>query len=463
MRRFLISIVIVAGAWAVFAQGESLTVTDTAVSTQVDVFGVEQQVASGRVMNTSDDDAFTDVQVFAEIYDADDEIIGEGFGFLVNQCGKSAPPGFALQPGAEQRFVTPLEFYGEDTDYARIDYFPQGRAVAPSAEKTDPVEGVIPVTNREIAGLEWATSTPEDAEDEGNEDGEQDIRLLYGEGCYRDVFTTYDWYEYDIETDTTQAIEHPRYDEATDPTLRERLELTDDMLYNRSFLSFPPDGGERLVYQDTINSLFTAEPNGTFRRLLDEELFRSTLQGINWLPEERFVAYYYGGYGDGVTYLVASTAGAYFSTPERFSVPSVTVPGALPDVSRLIVSGTFNDDETPGFYLKQPAAEIFERLFEWENLPGNNYPAPVYRSRGGLQTEDVIYVALPDENDAPGLYCYDRREQTLFELAPLPLALGTEDRAYMRLSPDNAYIALGANGLNGGLWLLDLSAFEHCK
>lgn len=454
MRRLLIGVIVLMAVHTAFGQGDDLSVTDVTVSAQVDAFGVEQQVAIGTVTNTAADTAFADVQVFAEIYDADDDIIGEGFGFIVNQCGKSAPPDFVLQPDAAQRFVTPLEFYGDETDYERIAYFPQGRSVAPSGDDTDPINGVIPIANREIAGLEWAVDT--------TEDGAQDITLLYAEGCYRDVFTAQDWYEYDPATDTTQAIEHPRAAEATDPETRERLGLTDDTLYNRSYLSFPPNGGSRLVYQDNINSLFTAEPNGTFRRLLDEELFRSTLQGIYWLPEERFVAYYYGGYGDGVTYLVASSAGAYFSTPERFSVPSVTVPGALPDVSRLIVSGTFNDDETPGYYLKQPAAELFERLFEWENLPGNNYPAPVYRSRGGLQTEDVIYFALPDANDAPRLHCYDRREGALFDLAPLPLELGTEDRAYMRLSPDNATIALGANGMNGGLWLLDLGAFDHC-
>ena len=465
MRRWLwVVLVCMAGGAAVAAQSDDvLTVDDVAVTTQQSAFGVPEEVASGMLENTSEDDAFADVQVFAELYDADGEIVGEGVGFLVNQCGQSVPVDFVLQPGDAQRFVATLELYEVDGTYEDVEFFPQGRATEPAATAdADPVDGVIPVTGREIAGLEWATETVEG----DDEDAEPEMRqtLLYGVGCYRDVFTTYDWYEYDPTEDSTQAIQHPRYEMATDPAVRERLELTDDTLYNRSQLTYPPntDGG-RLVHQTDINTLITAEPDGTFRRVIDDELFRSTLQGVNWLPDERFLAYYYGAYGDGVTYLVASAAGAYFSTPERFSVPSVTVPGVTPDISRLIVSGTFNDDARPGFYLKPPAAEQFERLFAWDNLPGNNYPAPVYRSFGGVQGEDVIYFALLNSDDEPGLYCYDRADERLYNLAPLPLELGTEDRAFMRLSPDGEQIALGANGVNGGLWLLDLSEFDECN
>ncbi|MEO1443395.1 MAG: hypothetical protein AAFV33_23530, partial [Chloroflexota bacterium] len=299
----------------VWAQSDDLTVEQFSVNMVIDAFGVEQQVMTGTIANETDV-AFADVQLFAELYDDDEALIGEGVGFLVNQCGSSVPLDYQLQPGDEQRFQMKVEFYEDETDFDAVEFFTQGHEVdAAPTERSRPVEGVIPVTSREIAGLEWvATEILEEDESVTIEAS----TLLYGIGCYSDVFTTHDWFIYDLESDTTEATEHPRTEEATNPETRERLELTDDVLFNRSFLSFPPNGGDRLVHQDVINTLITAEADGTFRRILDEELFRSTLQGIQWLPEERFIAYYYGAYGDGVTYLVASSAGAYFSTPERF-------------------------------------------------------------------------------------------------------------------------------------------------
>ncbi len=471
LRWLWMSTLLTASVTLVMWQGlnENFEIENERVTTTIDAFGVEQQSVVGTLLNTGSD-AYADVQIFAELIDADDEVIGEGFGILVNQCGKNVPLDYALQPDAAQRFAVPLEFYGEETDYDRIDFTPQGVAMPPARQRrTRLPDGIKEISDREIAGMEWVIEQRRLDPDAGAASETENVvtALLYGVGCHRDVFTTYDWHRYELETERDLRVRHPREDEATAPETIERLMLTDPTLYNRSYLSYPPNGGGRLVHQDRINTLITAEADGTFRRIIDEELFRSTLQGIYWLPDERFVAYYYGGYGDGVTYLAASSAGAYFSTPERFSVPSVTVPGATPDLSRFIVGGTYNDDETPGFYLKMPAAVNFERLFEWENLPGNNFPAPVYRSRGGVQVEDVIYFALPEGDPASAdadvhLYCYDRREAELTQLAPLPLQLGTEDRATMHLSPDGELIALGANGINGGLWLLDLSAFGAC-
>jgi hypothetical protein len=203
MRQLWIALLMAGLVLTAHAQDGGLSADDVDIIAQVDVFGVEQQVAAGVITNNTEN-AYTDVQVFAEVYDADDEIIGEGFGFLVNQCGKNTPLGFALQPGVSQRFIVPLEFYGDGTDIERIDFFPQGQAVpAEAAAGTDRVPGIIPVTRREIAGLEWQVITPENAEGADNEaEAEPITTLLYGEGCYRDVFTTYDWYEYDPATDT---------------------------------------------------------------------------------------------------------------------------------------------------------------------------------------------------------------------------------------------------------------------
>jgi hypothetical protein len=47
-------------------------------------------------------------------------------------------------------------------------------------------------------------------------------------------------------------------------------------------------------------------------------------------------------------------------------------------------------------------------------------------------------------------------------LTVLPIQLTTEDRAWTFLSPDGGTIALAANGLNGGLWLIDLDEFGGC-
>lgn len=463
MQRLLLSLLFILPALWLNAQADDpILIEDINIITVTDVFGLEQQVASGIVINNTDD-AYADLQIFAEIYDADGEIIGEGFGFLTNQCGESVPFDFVLQPGSTQRFATTLEFYEDDIIPDEFLFTAQGRAldsIPETAAREFP--GVTLVSDLEIAGVEWHFNIPEPDGDPSTEEIPT-VSFIFGEGCHRDIFTTYDWYAYDLDSGDTSPIEHPRSEAATNPAMRERLNLLDDTEYRRSMLMFPPRGGNRLVHQDVLNTLVTAEIDGTFRRIIDDELFRSTLQGINWMPDNMFVAYYYGAYGDDVTYLLANTSGTSFSTPERFSIPSVTVPGAFDGATNLIVSGQFNDDETPGFYLKPPAADRFDLLFAWENLPGNNYPAPVHRARGGAQSEDVVYLALPDANDEPRLYCYDRREGELFDLSPLPLDLGTTDRATMILSPDKTQIALGVDGVNGGLWLLELGTFDTCN
>lgn len=453
-----------------FAQTDALSVSDVNITAREDAFGVVQQFVDATLTNASDA-AYADVQIFAEVYDADETLIGEGYGFLTDQCGTAVPFDFVLRPQADQHFQMTLELF-EDGEIDAVEFFPQGRVLddVPPAPEETPIDGIVPVNRRDIAAIEWIVpASAEDAATPAPDAPAAAPQLLYGEGCYRDVFTRYKWRLYDPQTDTSTATEHPRYAEATNPALWERMSLASqyvedsfERLFNRSGLAFPPNNGTRIIFQTDNNTLVSTQIDGTFRRIIDEQLFRSTLQGIQWLPDERFLAYYYGAYGDGVTYLLASTAGAYFSTPERFSVPSVTVPTATPDLSNVIISGAFVDD-VRGFYLKPPAAERYALLFAYENLPGNNYPAPVYVSRGGVQAEDVIYFALPDDDNAPRLFCYDRREAQLFDLAPLPFQLDTADRAHMRLSPDGATIALGASGVNGGLWLLQREQFAHCN
>lgn len=467
MRRVIISVIaglLMAAAVQAQDDGGLFVADDAAIVSTTDIYGVASQSVVGVLVNGDTENAYGDLQVMVEAYDDDGELIGEGFGYVTNQCGKSVPFTYTLQPEREQRFSAPLEFYVDEPDVATLEFFPQGRPVDPTDDAANPIDGVIPVDSREVARMEW--ETVETTSDDGETTTE--TRLLYGVGCYRDVFTAQHWYAYQPDADTTQPITHPRAEEARADALLERMGLASqyvdddfEVLYNRSYLTFPPNGGNRIVFQTDNNTLVTAQVDGTYRRILDENLFRSTLQGFQWLPDERFMAYYYGAYGDGVTYLVASTAGAYFSTPEHLSTPSVTVPRVFPSLSNVIVSGDFVDGER-GYYLTPPAADRYALLFAWDNLPGNNYPAPVYHSHSGLEAEAVLYFALPDEDDAPRLHCYDRRDETLHDLTPLPFELGTEDRAMMALSPDGNTIALGANGVGGGLWLLDLTAFEAC-
>jgi hypothetical protein len=436
----------------------ALVVSEYQVLEQRDAFGVNQLVLSGVVHNTSTEEAFQNVSLFAEGYTAEGELVAEAFGILVNQCNENTPPDFVLKPEHAQRFFAPLDVYEADAQLETFAFFLTQTALPTQASPIGEtaLRGVIPIVDREVVRLEWVTT-------EAEEGASAQTVLRFAEGCYRDVFTAWEWSEFDPATDTLNEIEHPRAAFVTDPVVRERLQLLDETLFNRSFISFAPNGN-RLVHQTELNDLITAEANGTYRRLLDDELFRSTLQGINWFPNERFIAYYYGAFGDQVTYLVASSAGQYASTPQRYSIPSVTVPGVLPDASHVIISGQFGEETNPtGYYLKPVATDRYELLFEWENLPGNNFPAPVVKSRGGLQVEDALLFVLPTEDGNPHLYCYDRRASELFDLTPLPFSLSTSDRAYMEISPDYKQLAIAATGVNGGLWLIELDRMGACQ
>ncbi|MFN8451650.1 MAG: hypothetical protein U0521_24435 [Anaerolineae bacterium] len=57
---------------------------------------------------------------------------------------------------------------------------------------------------------------------------------------------------------------------------------------------------------------------------------------------------------------------------------------------------------------------------------------------------------------------FNRDEGQLHDLAPLPLKLADDERAWWWLSPDESQIALAADGVNGGLWLIDLTELPDC-
>ncbi len=146
------------------------------------------------------------------------------------------------------------------------------------------------------------------------------------------------------------------------------------------------------------------------------------------------------------------------SPPLAKNPPSLIVPGVSRDARRVVIAGDFEDGL--GYYLYVVTNGFFEKLFEAE-IPGNNYPAPIPLSGGDDDLITRVYAAIPVDGE-PHLQCFNRDEGVLYDLAPLPLDLGDGDRAWWWLSPDNNTIALAANGVNGGLWLIDLAALPAC-
>ena len=59
--------------------------------------------------------------------------------------------------------------------------------------------------------------------------------------------------------------------------------------------------------------------------------------------------------------------------------------------------------------------------------------------------------------------CFNLESRELHKLTPLPLNLSTDERASWSLSPENNTIALAADGVNGGLWTIDLGELAACE
>lgn len=424
-----------------FAQDEpgGLVAEDVEIIPQTDLFGQEIQIAEGVLTNT-DTQAYTNVNIFADVFDSNGEVIGEGFGFLVNACGVGLID-HVLQPGESQRFSLTLELF-ETADVDRVEIFPEGTAVDPAPE-AEPVNftGIEQISSEEVVSVEWI----------------DDTTLRYGTGCDADMFTRLQWYEYNLDDGTQRAITHPNAQQVT-PALLQQLGLTDPYWLNRSFLTFSPTS-RRIVYQTDINTVLTAEPDGSFKRLIWDDLARRSLHGFIWLPEGRFLAYYYGAFGDEVVYFTASLEGQRISGSIYDVVPSMTVPGPTPDGARAVITTTV--DDVTGYYLQQTGFAGNELLFEAapETIPDNNYPAPIYAVNAA--NEAFVYLVRPIDG-VPLLECFNRQTSTLNDLTALPLSLSSDDRAWTWLSPDGYTIVLAANGVDGGLWEIDLNAFGGC-
>jgi hypothetical protein len=444
MRRLVIGLCLIVSVLLVgYAQDSALVAEEVTITTQTDAFGQEIQVAQGQLLNQGDT-AYNNLSLLAEVYDAQDELVGEGIGFPVNACGAGLLPDFALQPGASQPFAVPLERYDADAEIDRVEIIPQGAPAEPR-EDTAPVltDGIIRMSDHEVVNVEWIDPQS----------------LRFAVGCLRDLFTHWTWYDYNVASGVQQPAPHPKADIINNASqvMLTQLELDDPFDVENSFISFQPNG-RRMAYQNSRNSFLTAEPDGSFRRLIADRLFNRTLQGIQWLEDGNFLAYYYGAYGDPVLYFTGNVEGGILSEHPVDTLPSLIAPGASPDGSRIILAATIND--VTGYYLKlAPYPNTAELLFETEP-PGNNWPGPIYL-RPPDDAPRILYFARPVDGEAR-LQCFNLTTRQLRDLAPLPLQLATDERSWWWLSPDNQRIALAANGLHSGLWLIELSAFDSC-
>jgi len=439
--------------WSIFAgaQEGALTADNVRLERRLDAFGVEVQVITGEVRNNSRRDAFININIFADLVTDEGDVIGEGFGFLVDACG-TALLDTALQPGQSQQFLTNVDLFAEG-DIDDIEIIVEGAAAAATPAAENEYTGVTQVTDEEVVAVEWLDEST----------------LRYGVGCDSRVFSGYDWYRYDLARERSAALqEHPNSLLITDAFLRQTgiNQLTqsreDDLtLFDRSFLTVPVQT-ERIVYQTDIHTLVSAEHDGSFKRIIHQLLHSYSLQGFNWTPLGNFVAYYYGAYDDPVRYFTASANQGLIGAVITVNTSSVTVPGIVNDARRVIIGGEFpnaDGESVTGYWLSSVITQQRELLFEVDVLPGNNYPAPAY-----YRVDDrtrYIYVIRPI-NGQPTLQCYFREGNELRTLTRLPLQLETDERAWSWLSPDFNTLALAANGRHSGLWLVDLSVFGGC-
>lgn len=442
MRRVpvLLSIVVFVIASQVVAQNGDLLPQDVTVISRLDVYGLEQSFATGVLVNQGAD-AYRNINLLAEVYAADDSLIGEGLGFLVGACGEALLNDFALQPGGRATFAAQLDIFEPEAAIDRVDMIASGDSTAPMPTPDRPaMPAVTQITNREVVEVEWLDSDS----------------LRYSPGCWRDVFTNRDWFEYNVRSGGRRTATYPRAGDISD-TLQKSIKLADPLLFNRSFFSFAP-GGRRAAYQTDLNTLVTVEPDGSFPRVLYDRLYNISLQGINWHQSSgTFLAYYHGGYGDEVLYLVGNADGRQFSQHPTVAIPSQIVPGFAANGRGVVIATTIND--VTGYYLKSTATDSTTLMFEAEP-PGNNWPAPFYAITAA--GDRWIYIVRPVAG-VPRLQCYNPDSKQLHDYTALPLNLATDERGWLWLSPDNQTLALAATGINGGLWTIDLSEFVVCE
>src|SRR5690606_30093190 len=180
-------------------------------------FGLEVPIAGGTRRNQGEQ-AYQNISLLAEVYDAEDNLIGEGMGYLVRACGEALVD-FALQPGQHMTFSAQLDIFEPEAAVDHVEIFPMGAAIPPTeAETTPEIDGITRVTDAEVVDVEWIDGT----------------NLRYAAGCWRDLFVYQQWFEYNRSSRETTSITHPRANEISD-VMRQALRLTDPAIFNRSF------------------------------------------------------------------------------------------------------------------------------------------------------------------------------------------------------------------------------------
>ena len=440
MRRIWIMLGCLLWVGVIAAQDNVLVASKPTLVTRQDVYGQSTLYANGTLNNKSGDKAFSSIELEAIAYDGEGTEVGEGLGYLANVCGASLPPDFILLPGASQFYVIPLELYGADAQVDRVDITIDSSPADTSAPTNISLgAGVKQIDTREVTQVEWI----------------DDQNLRYGEGCHRDLFTEWTWRTYDLRTGTVSLAPHPKA-ELVSEALRRQLGLIEPLYFENSMLTFDPHG-RRLVYQTELNTVLSAESDGSFKRRMLDKLSDRTLQGISWLDKGIFLAYYYGAFGDLVTYFTANVDNRILSETPVNSTPSLITPGASPDGQDVII-GLEMDGKT-GYYDKRAAYETTTLLFE-SPLPGNNWPGPIYEK--DADDASFIYAAVP-KGEGATLVCYNVQTKAARDLTTLPLQLTSDEHAWWWLSPDYNTIALAAEGIHGGLWLIDLNATRACE
>ena len=411
----------------------ALILTDTIISSQPDGFGGETPVVTGEVFNHGAE-AYRHISITVEVYDADETLIGEGFGFLVDACGEALLD-HVLLPGAVQAFSAPFELFAAGA-VASVVVNVDGAAEAPDWPPQIDAPAVTRIERGEVVMLEWL--------DEGT--------LIYGVGCDGAVFTELDWRRYDLANHAVSPIEHPDAAKVTAEMIeRSGAAMVTQSgeqnaeLYFGSRLTFPP-GARRIVYQNDLHTIFSAEPDGSFKRLIHDRLHQHSLRGFVWARNAGvFLAYYFGSRGEPVYYFTADVEGRMLMGRLEELKPSQTVPGPTGDGLAAVVGWRRGD--MSGYFIDY-AFGGDELLFEAE-LPGNNYPAPIVAS-------EKVYVIQPIEG-VPTLQCFNRRTEELHTLTPLPLQLSPAARAWSWLSPGGTRLAVAMNGTEGGLWWVEVA------
>lgn len=440
----LLASLILLGCLPSVAQDDPLLVTsNTQVGTQLNIFDEESFVVTGDLYNLGTD-AYTNINLYVEAFNDDDEIIGEGFGFLVDACG-TALLDFVMPPERLQTFNAPFELF-ENEEVASVQVIPEAEAVPLPEQRQYNTVGVNPVSNEEVVMLEWI----------------DDDTMIYGVGCDDTVFSELIWRQYTISDNDLINVNHPDESFLTDTMLTQSGatmitqsgEFNAD-LFDTSRMIFAPNG-RRVIYQNDLHTVLSAEPDGSFKRLIHDGLHQFSLKGFLWTDTPGiFLAYYFGSYGEPVRYFTGNVEGNLLSARLENTTPSDTIPGLVPDGTSAIVGKTV--EGVTGYYLDSSYYNTSELLFETE-LPGNNYPAPIV-----VNTEDNrwIYFVHP-VNDVPNLQCWDRNAGELTNLTELPFILTDESRSWSWLSPDKTRLAISADGTEGGLWWVDLTEFDTC-